>query len=72
MSSLLDIKIPDLGEYDDVDVIEVLVKKGDIVKCEDSLITLETDKASMDVPSPVDGKIEKMNVNPQLINHKAI
>ena len=62
MSSLLDIKIPDLGEYDDVDVIEVLVKKGDIVKCEDSLITLETDKASMDVPSPVDGKIEKMNV----------
>ena len=62
MSSLLDITVPDLGEFDDVDVIEVLVKKGDIVKCEDSLITLETDKASMDVPSPVDGKIERMNV----------
>lgn len=56
------IKIPDIGNYDNVDVIEVNVAVGDVIAEEDSLITLETDKASMEVPSPVAGKITKLTV----------
>lgn len=51
------IKIPDIGDYDNVEVIEVNVAVGDVIAEEDSLITLETDKASMEVPSPVAGKV---------------
>ncbi|MFC2304561.1 MAG: biotin/lipoyl-containing protein, partial [Cardiobacterium hominis] len=54
--------VPDLGDFANVDVIEVLVKAGDSVKKEDSLITLETDKASMDVPAPADGVIATLTV----------
>ena len=54
--------VPDLGDFTNVDVIEVLVKAGDSVKKEDSLITLETDKASMDVPAPADGVIATLTV----------
>ena len=57
MSKLIDIIIPALGDFDSIEVIEILVVKGDIVKKEDGLITLETDKASMDVPAPESGKI---------------
>ncbi|ASG67492.1 acetyltransferase component of pyruvate dehydrogenase complex [Francisella halioticida] len=56
------VKVPDIGNYDSVDVIELNVAEGDIVAEEDSLITLETDKASMEVPSPVAGKIVKLTV----------
>ena len=56
------VKVPDIGDYDSVDVIEVNVVEGDVVAEEDSLITLETDKASMEVPSPVAGKIVKLTV----------
>ncbi|QIV96483.1 pyruvate dehydrogenase E2 component (dihydrolipoamide acetyltransferase) [Allofrancisella inopinata] len=56
------VKVPDIGDYDSVDVIEVNVAEGDIIAEEDSLITLETDKASMEVPSPVAGKIVKLTV----------
>lgn len=52
-----EIRIPDLGDFDEVDVIEVLVAPGDEVSAEQALVTLETDKAAMDVPSPVAGKI---------------
>ncbi|MGD8810825.1 MAG: FAD-dependent oxidoreductase, partial [Gammaproteobacteria bacterium] len=52
-----EIRIPDLGDFDEVDVVEVLVERGDRVTAEQALITLETDKATMDVPSPVAGKI---------------
>ena len=55
--SQTEIRIPDLGDFDAVDVIEVLVASGDSVSKEQALITLETDKATMDVPSPVAGKI---------------
>ena len=51
------VKVPDIGDYDSVDVIEVSVAVGDKVKEEDSLIILETDKASMEVPSPVAGEV---------------
>jgi pyruvate dehydrogenase E2 component (dihydrolipoamide acetyltransferase) len=59
----VEIKIPDLGDFEDIEVIEVLVSVGDEVAAEDGLITLETDKASMDVPVPVGGKIEALTVN---------
>jgi len=52
MSKTIEVKIPDIGDFSDVAVIEVMVKPGDTVKAEDSLITLESDKATMDVPSP--------------------
>ena len=62
MSKLIDIIIPALGDFDSIEVIEILVVKDDIVKKEDGLITLETDKASMDVPAPESGKIESITI----------
>ncbi len=53
----VDVKVPDIGDFKDVPVIEVLVKPGDTVAADQSLITLESDKATMDVPSPVAGKV---------------
>ena len=50
--STIEVKVPDIGDFTDVPVIEVLVKPGDTVKAEDSLVTLESDKATMDVPAP--------------------
>ena len=63
MANSIDIVVPDLGDFADVEVIEVLVSAGDPVAREDGLITLETDKASMDVPSPDDGVIETLSVS---------
>ena len=62
MANSMDIVVPDLGDFDSVEVIEVLVSSGDTVATEDGLITLETDKASFDVPSPADGVIENLTV----------
>ena len=56
------ITLPDIGDFDQVDVIEVLVSEGDTVEVDDSLITLESDKATMEVPSPYAGTITKMLV----------
>ena len=53
----IDVNVPDIGDFKDVPVIEVLVKPGDTVKVDQSLVTLESDKATMDVPSPVAGKV---------------
>ncbi|EHA17577.1 pyruvate dehydrogenase complex dihydrolipoyllysine-residue acetyltransferase [Halomonas sp. HAL1] len=58
----VDIKVPDLGGSDNVEIIEVAVSEGDEVEAEDTLITLESDKASMDVPSPHSGKIVSFTV----------
>ncbi len=58
----VDIKVPDLGGSDNVEIIEVAVSEGDDVNAEDPLITLESDKASMDVPSPHSGKIVALTV----------
>lgn len=62
MADTIDIVIPDLGDFSDVEVIEVLVKAGDHVKREEGLITLETDKATMDVPATQHGSIEDLTV----------
>jgi dihydrolipoamide dehydrogenase len=62
MSDTIQIKVPDIGDFQDVDIIEVHVQPGDQVAAEDPLITLETDKASMDVPSPAAGRIGKLLV----------
>ncbi|HYA37525.1 MAG TPA: biotin/lipoyl-containing protein, partial [Candidatus Methylomirabilis sp.] len=51
MPKALEVKIPDIGDFAEVAVIEVMVKPGDVIKPEDPLITLESDKATMDVPS---------------------
>lgn len=59
----IDIKIPDLGDFSDVEVIEVLVQPGDEVAREDGLVTLETDKAAMDVPAAEAGEIEEITVS---------
>lgn len=60
MSQIVEVKVPDIGDFKSVDVIEVLVKVGDAVQKEDALITLESDKASMDIPSSHAGTIKEM------------
>ena len=60
--SIKEIVVPDIGDFDSVEVIEVLVKEGDIIQAEDSLVTVESDKASMEIPSSESGKILKMKV----------
>ena len=62
MADTIDITIPDLGDFSEVEVIEVLVNAGDHVDREDGLITLETDKASMDVPATQHGTIDELTV----------
>src|SRR6266498_2526397 len=60
--SAIEVKVPDIGDFKDVPVIEVFVKPGDTVKPEDPLVTLESDKATMDVPSPQAGTIKEVRV----------
>ncbi len=60
--STIDIKVPDIGDFDEVAVIEVLVKAGDTVKAEQSLITVESDKASMEIPSSHAGVVKELKV----------
>ncbi|AUT67914.1 MULTISPECIES: dihydrolipoyllysine-residue acetyltransferase [Paraburkholderia] len=62
MSQAIEVKVPDIGDYKDIPVIEVLVKAGDTVEKEQSLVTLESDKATMDVPSPASGTVKEVKV----------
>lgn len=62
MSQTIEVKVPDIGDYKDVPVIEVLVKAGDTVEAEQSLVTLESDKATMDVPSPAAGVVKEVKL----------
>jgi len=62
MSTLVDVVVPDIGDFDTVEVIEVLVKVGDSVKADQSLITVESDKASMEIPSSQAGVIKSITV----------
>ena len=62
MSSIKNVLVPDIGEFDAVEVIEVLVKSGDAVSVEDPLLTMESDKASMDVPSPFSGTVKTVKI----------
>src|SRR5512133_2596180 len=60
--ALIDIKVPDIGDFDEVTVIELMVKVGDTVKAEQSLITVESDKASMEIPCSAAGVVKELRV----------
>ncbi|MDV6343234.1 dihydrolipoyllysine-residue acetyltransferase [Nitrosomonas sp. Is37] len=62
MSEIKKVQIPDIGDFKDVPVIEILVKAGDTIKAEDSLITLESDKATIEVPSPYSGTVKEISI----------
>ena len=62
MPTQKNVELPDIGDFDAVDIIEVLVKVGDTVNENDSIITLETDKATMEIPAPFAGKVSKLSV----------
>lgn len=62
MGAIKEVLVPDIGDYKDVPVIEVLVKVGDGVKAEDSLVTLESDKATMEVPAPFAGVVKEIRI----------
>ena len=63
MSQIVEIKVPDIGGHDNVDVIDVAVKAGDTIAVDDTLITLETDKATMDVPADVAGVVKEVKIS---------
>ena len=58
----MEVKVPDIGDFKDIPVIEILVKPGDVVKPEDPLVSLESDKATMDVPSPAAGTVKEIRI----------
>src|SRR6185503_6883626 len=60
MAGIVEVKVPDIGDFKDVEVIEVLVKPGDTVTKEQSLVSLESDKATMEIPSPQAGVVKEM------------
>ncbi|HSM98909.1 MAG TPA: biotin/lipoyl-containing protein, partial [Gallionella sp.] len=62
MAEIKQVLVPDIGDYKDVSIIEVMVKAGDTIAAEDNLVTLETDKAAMDVPSPYAGVVKELKV----------
>src|SRR5574343_1166393 len=62
MSNLVEVKVPDIGDFDNVPVIDLFVKVGDTIKVDDAIATLESDKATMDVPSTVDGVVKEVLV----------
>ena len=62
MSTTKNVNLPDIGDLDSVDVIEILVKIGDLVKENDSIITLETDKATMEIPAPFSGRVTNLAI----------
>ena len=62
MSGVQKIELPDIGDFDEVEIIEILVNVGDTIDADDSMITLESDKASMEIPSPASGIIKEIHV----------
>ena len=60
--SLVEVKVPDIGDFEEVAVIELLVKPGDTIKAEQSLVTVESDKASMEIPSTHAGVVKELKV----------
>jgi pyruvate dehydrogenase E2 component (dihydrolipoamide acetyltransferase) len=63
MAELIEVRVPDIGDFDGVEVIEVLVSEGDQISAEDSLLSLESDKATMEVPSPTTGQVKQVKVS---------
>ena len=61
--SMIEVKVPDIGDFDAVPIIELFVKVGDSIKAEDAICTLESDKATMDVPSPAAGVVKELLVS---------
>jgi len=62
--NLVEVKVPDIGDFSDVPVIDLFVKVGDVIQIDDAICTLESDKATMDVPSPVAGTVKEVRVQP--------
>ena len=62
MGAVVEVKVPDIGDFKDIPIIEIMVKAGDSVKPEDPLVSLESDKATMDVPAPIGGVVEGVRV----------
>ena len=62
MSNVIEVRVPDIGEFKDVPVIGVEVSPGDTVRAEDALVTLESDKATMEVPSPAAGTVKEIRL----------
>ena len=60
--AIVEVKVPDIGDFDEVAVIELMVKVGDTVKADQSLITVESDKASMEIPSSAGGVVKELKV----------
>jgi len=60
--ALVEVKVPDIGDFKDVQIIELLVKPGDTVRAEQSLVTVESDKASMEIPSSTAGVVKELKV----------
>ncbi|MDP2830134.1 MAG: dihydrolipoyllysine-residue acetyltransferase [Sulfuricellaceae bacterium] len=58
----MEVRVPDIGNFAEVDVIEILVKEGDVVQAEDSLVSLESDKATMDIPAPFSGTVKAIRI----------
>lgn len=62
--TIIEIKVPDVGDVKDIDVVEVLIQAGDIIVKEQTIATLETDKASIDLPSSAAGKVQTVHIKP--------
>src|SRR5438067_4023100 len=62
LMSIVEVKVPDIGDFNDVEVIELMVKPGDAIKVDQSLITVESDKASMEIPSSYAGVVKEIKV----------
>src|SRR6185369_4833312 len=62
MSTIIEVKVPDIGDFKEIPIIEILVKPGDSVNAEDPLIALESDKATMEVPAPKSGVVKEIKV----------
>src|SRR3954451_14630371 len=60
--SLIEVKVPDIGDFKEVEVIELLVKPGDTIKVDQSLVTVESDKASMEIPSSHAGVVKELKI----------
>ena len=60
--SMVEVKVPDIGDFKEVEVIELMVKPGDTIKVDQSLVTVESDKASMEIPSSHAGIVKELNV----------
>src|SRR5580658_4632683 len=60
--SMIEVKVPDIGDFKEVEVIELLVKAGDTIKVDQSLITVESDKASMEIPSSHEGVVRELKI----------